>query len=179
MKYAVELYFDQETEEKIFALARKIAEAGISTKFLDWKTRPHLTLGCFNDVEEEKCIQKIQAFAESHKVIPAYIGSVGMFNDTRTIFLSPMMNREMYQLQSELHDQLDEFDTSGWEWYCPQSWVPHCTVALTGEDYDEAFYEASDLVLHEFEKISGMFTEVGLVKITFPVEEVYTASLQG
>ena len=86
MKYAVELYFDEDTEEKIFALARKIAEAGISTKFLDWKTRPHLTLGCFNDVEEEKCIQKIQAFTDSHKVIQAYIRSVGMFNDTKTIF---------------------------------------------------------------------------------------------
>lgn len=178
MKYAVELYFDRETEEKIMALARKIADAGISTKFLDWKSRPHLTLGCFNDVDEEKCIRKIQTFTEIHSVIPAYIGSVGMFNDTRTIFLSPIMNREMYRLQNELYDQLEEFDTKGQEWYCPERWVPHCTVALTGEDYDEAFYEASDLVLHEFEKMSGNFTEIGLVKITFPVEEIYTANLQ-
>lgn len=77
------------------------------------------------------------------------------------------------------YDQLEEFDTKGQEWYCPERWVPHCTVALTGEDYDEAFYEASDLVLHEFEKMSGNFTEIGLVKITFPVEEIYTANLQG
>lgn len=177
MQYAVELYFDRETENKIRALARSIADAKISTKYLEWKTRPHLTLGCYNDVDEETCNKKIQAFAKSRKVMPAYMDSVGMFNDTKTIFLSPTMNREMYQMQSELHHCLEEFDTNGWEWYRPRHWVPHCTVALTGEDDSEAFYKASDLILHEFKKIRGEFVAIGLVKITFPVEEICTAAL--
>lgn len=37
MTYAIEMYFDKETEEKIMSLARKIAYAGLSTKFLEWK----------------------------------------------------------------------------------------------------------------------------------------------
>lgn len=44
MQYAIELYFDKETENKLFGLAKKIADKRISTKFLEWKTRPHLTL---------------------------------------------------------------------------------------------------------------------------------------
>ena len=44
MKYAIELYFDKETEQKHNQLSQKIADAKISTKFLEWKTRPHLTL---------------------------------------------------------------------------------------------------------------------------------------
>lgn len=177
MQYAVELYYDEETEKKIFSLAQKIADEKISTKFLEWKTRPHLTLGCFNDVEEESCTEKLKKFAKNHKCLPAYIDSVGMFNDTKIVFLSPTMNRGMYQLQSELHDYMKGFDTNGWEWYCPESWVPHCTVAITGEDNDEAFYRASDLVLHEFRKIEGRFVSIGLVKITFPVEEIFTTGL--
>ena len=54
MKYAIELYYDQETEHQLFRLAQRVAEENISTKFLEWKTRPHLTLACFNDVNEEK-----------------------------------------------------------------------------------------------------------------------------
>ena len=177
MQYAVELYFDKETEKKICDLAQEIADANISAKFLEWKTRPHLTLACFNDVEEEKCLKIIREFAAEHKPMLAYIGSVGMFNDTKTIFLSPIMRKEMYQFQSELHDCLKGFDTRCWEWYCPECWVPHCTVALTGEDGAEAFYQASDLVLRKFEKISGMFTSIGLVKITFPVEEIAAVNL--
>ncbi|MBO5166361.1 MAG: 2'-5' RNA ligase family protein [Lachnospiraceae bacterium] len=178
MQYAIELYYDKETEQKLFNLANRIAEEKLSTKFLKWKTRPHLTLACFNDVDEEKCMEQLNRFAQTHQSMPAYIGSVGMFNDTRTIFASPVMNDGMYQFQKELHEYLQDFDTTGWEWYCPNRWVPHCTLALTGEDEDDVFYKASELILREFRKMSGKFVSVGLVKILFPVEEIYTVELE-
>ena len=177
MQYAIELYYDKETEQKLYYLAQRVADAGLSTKFLEWKTRPHLTLACFNDVDEEKCMEQLKKFAQTHGRMPAYIASVGMFNDTKTIFASPMMNDSMYQFQRELHECLKEFDTTGWEWYCPNSWVPHCTLALTKDDEEHVFYQASDLILHEFRKMSGTFISVGLVKITFPVEEIFTIEL--
>ena len=177
MLYAIELFFDKETEQKLYNLAKKVAEKKLSTKFLEWKSRPHLTLACFNDVDEEKCIEKLKTFCKSHKQMPAYIGSVGMFNDTRAITALPIMNESMYQLHRELHECLQDFDTTGWEWYCPNRWVPHCALALTKEDEEDVFYKASDLILHEFRKMNGMFVSIGLVKITFPVEEIYTIEL--
>ena len=54
----------------------------------------------------------------------------------------------------------------------PENWAAHCTVALTAEDGEEAFYQANDLILREFTKTDGMYTSVGLVRITFPVEEL-------
>lgn len=172
MVYAIEMYFDKETEKKIMCLAQKIADAGLSTKFLDWKTRPHVTLAVFNDVDESRCSELLAEFAGRHKAFPAFLDSVSMFNDTKTIFLSPTMTRGMYDLQSELHRLMEEFDANGWEWYRPDGWVPHCTVALTKDDEENAFFEASNLVLHEFKKIQGLYVSVGLVKITFPVEEL-------
>lgn len=177
MQYAIELYFDEETEKSLFQLAQRVADENLSTKFLEWKTRPHLTLACFNDVNEQKCIEQLKLFAQSHPTVPAYIGSIGMFNDTKTIFASPIMNKSMYQLQAELHESLKEHDTTGWEWYCPDRWVPHCTLALTGEDDSSVFYRASELLLREFKKTSGEFVAIGLVKITFPVKEIYTIEL--
>ncbi len=178
MQYAIELYYDKETEDKLYTLAKRVADEKLSTKFLEWKTRPHLTLACFNDVDEEKCIEHLKKFAQTHEVMPAYIASVGMFADTRTIFASPVMNASMYQFQRELYECLHDFDTKGWEWYCPNSWVPHCTLALTKEDAEDVFYKACDLILHEFEKMSGKFVSIGLVKITFPVEEIFTIELE-
>ena len=177
MKYAIELYFDKETEYQLFRLAQRVAEEKLSTKFLEWKTRPHLTLACFNDIDEEKCIRLLKEFAHAHNRMPAYIGSVGMFSDTKTIFVSPIMTSGMYQFQRELHESLSGFDTKGWEWYCPDRWVPHCTIALTRDDPEDIFYKASDLILHEFRKLAGQFTSIGLVKITFPVQELFTVKL--
>ncbi len=159
-------------------MAQRVADEKISTKFLEWKTRPHLTLACFNDVDEESCIKRLKDVGESHQIMPAYIGSIGMFNDTKTIFVSPIMNRNMYQFQRELYETLKDFDTNSYEWYHPDKWVPHCTIALTGDDGEEAFYLASNLLLHEFRKIVGQFVSIGLVKITFPVEEVYTVDMK-
>lgn len=177
MQYAIVLYYDKETEKQLFALSKKIADEKISTKFLEWKTRPHLTLACFNDVDENYCIEKLRRFAQSHKVMPAYIGSIGMFNDTKTIFVSPIMNSIMYQFQRELHEELNDFDSNGWEWYLPDRWVPHCTIAMTGDDESEAFFQASNILLREFRKISGEFVAIGLVKITFPVEEIFIINI--
>jgi 2'-5' RNA ligase len=177
MQYAIELYYDKSTEQKLFSLAQRVADEKLSTKFLEWKTRPHLTLACFNDVDETKCANILKEFASKCKILPAYIGSVGMFNDTKTIFVSPIMNRSMYELQSELHDYMKDFDTNGWEWYRPNNWVPHCTIALTHEDEEDVFYKASNLILHEFNKMCGEFVAIGLVKITFPVNEIYTIEL--
>ena len=177
MQYAIELYYDEKTEEQLYCLAKCIEDAGLSSKFMEWKTRPHLTLACYNDVDEEKCIELMNSFAQTHSKMPAYIASVGMFNDTKTIFASPVMNDGMYQFQRELHECLKGFDTKGWEWYCPNSWMPHCTLALTNEEAEDVFYKASDLILHQFRKLAGEFVSIGLVKVTFPVTEVYTVDL--
>lgn len=178
MQYAIELYYDKETEQKLYTLAKRVADEKLSKKFLEWKTRPHLTLACYNDVDEEKCILRLRKFASCQKQMPAYIGSVGMFPDTGTIFASPVMNESMYRFHREVYECFKDFDTVGWEWYRPDRWVPHCTLALTKEDGEDAFYKASDLILHEFRKMSGSFASIGLVKITFPVEEIFTVELE-
>ena len=178
MTYAIEMFFDNETEDKIMSLAKKIADAGLSTKYLEWKTRPHVTLAIFNDVDEDKCRKLLERFAKTHNAFPAFLDSIGMFNDTKTIFLSPTMTRSMYDLHSELYALMNEFDSQGWEWYQPDGWVPHCTIALTSEDEENTFYQASNLILREFEKLEGLYNSVGLVKITFPVEELVTFDFQ-
>lgn len=179
MQYAIELFFDAEMEQKLFHYARRIAEENLSTKYLEWKTRPHITLACFNDVDEQECIARIRQFAQNRRALPAYIGSLGMFTDTKTIFASPIMTSAMYQIQRQIHEALRDFDTRGWEWYWPDRWVPHCGIALMNEDPEENYYKACDLVLREFQKLNGQFAAIGLVKISFPVQEIFVAELKG
>lgn len=178
MKYAIELFFNEELEKRLLYYSQRIADEKLSTKYFEWKTRPHITLGCFNDVDEKACIEKMKLFAQKQTAFPAYIGSLGMFTDTKTIFASPIMTGSMYQMHRELHEHLRGFDTRGWEWYLPDRWVPHCQIALMKEDDEESYYKACDLVLREFEKVYGVFASIGLVKISFPVEEIFVTELK-
>lgn len=81
-----------------------------------------------------RCIELLEEFAKKHKAIPVFLDSVGMFNDTKTVFLNPTRTSNMHQLQRDLHEALNEFDTKGYEWYLPDGWVPHCTIALKADD---------------------------------------------
>ena len=76
------------------------------------------------------------------------------------------------------YSHLSEFDSSKYVWYHPDRWVPHCGLALMSEDSDEAFYQACDLILRNFRKLNGTFSSVGLVRISFPVKEIYTVELK-
>ena len=172
MVYAIELFFNKELEDEIMTLAKKIADKGLSTKYLEWETRPHVTLACFNYIDENDCKKRLREFADSHNSVKVNFDSVGMFTDTRVIFLPPTMTQSMYLLHEELHRSMSGFDTRGYEWYLPGGWVPHCAIALMSGDEQELFFKASELVLREFKKSEGFFSSVGLVKISFPVEEL-------
>ena len=89
-------------------MAQKVVDEKISTKFLEYKTRPHITFACFNNIDEEICIEKLKEFAGNHQIMPAYIGSIGMFTDTKTIFVSPIMNSSMFNFQKELFEDLND-----------------------------------------------------------------------
>lgn len=178
MRYAVELFFDKEMEGELYRIIHKIADAGLSTKFLEWKTRPHIALGCFHDANEEKCKRVLDDFARKHRNMRAYLDSVGMFVDTKVVFANPHMSQSMYDMHRELHGMLSWCDTAGEEWYLPDCWAPHCTLAMTAGDGEEVFFKVSDLVLHEFHKLAGYYAEIGLVRIgASTVEEVCTISL--
>ena len=179
MTYAIELFFNKEMENKLFHYVERIAEEKISSRFLEYKARPHVALAGFNDVDEKECIEKLKEFAKKQNAIPAYIGSLGVFTDTKTIFASPIMTDELHRIHRELHECLCGFDTKGYEWYFPDRWVPHCTLALMRDEGDESFYKACDLVLREFEKVNGVFDSIGLVKITPYAEEVFVVELMG
>lgn len=179
MTYAIEMFFNEEMEKKLFHYVERIAEENLSRKFLDYRARPHVALAGFNDVDEKECIERLKEFAGNHCKLPAYIGSLGMFTDTKTIFASPIMTESMYQLQRELHECFRGFDTKGYEWYLPERWVPHCTLALMREESNEEFYKACDLLLREFEKVNGNFESIGLVKITPFAEEIFVAKFKG
>lgn len=178
MPYAIELFFNENMEKELYHYVELIAKEKFSTKFFDYKARPHVALAGFKDVDEKKCIERLNQFVQSQKKMPAYMGSVGMFTDTKTIFASPIMTDSMFDFHRELHGYLRDFDMSGYEWYFPGRWVPHCTLALMREESDEAFYKACNLVLHKFEKVNGMFESIGLVKITPYAEEIFVTDLK-
>lgn len=97
-----------------------------------------------------------------------------MFPDSGAIYFSPIMTRELYQLNVDLLDAMKELDPNPERWYSPNVWIPHCAVAL--EFDNDKLVQAADIVIHDFEKMMGDFVSFGLVKVLEPsieIEEFY------
>jgi len=171
MRYAIELYFDKETEEKIMNLANGIAEKGISKRYLEWQTRPHITLGIFNDIDIEKCDKLLEEIAGQVKSFPAYLSSIGVFNNTKCVFLSPVITNELLELHNKIHNTFKFCDHKGSEYYLPGRWVPHCAVMLGDAGDDITLYEAVKYVIDNYEVLNGSFCEMSFVEVTMPVKE--------
>lgn len=98
MIYAIELYFDKKTEEKIMNLPREIAEKGISKRYLEWQIRPYITLGLFNYINIENCDKLLEELARQVKSLPAHLSSIGIFNNSKCVFLSSKYVIENYEV---------------------------------------------------------------------------------
>jgi len=173
MKYAIELYFDKETEEKILKLAKGIARAGISEKYLEWKTRPHITIAIFNDIDIEKCDKLLKEIAKDTKSFSALLSSIGVFNNTRTVYLAPVVCNELIDLHKNIHETFAFCDHSGWEYYTAGQWVPHCAVMLGSKDKESALVEATKYVIENYEVFpNSRYEEIGFVEVVMPVKEI-------
>ena len=80
--YTIVLYFDPVTEHAVFSLAEQIAGCGISSKFLEYQMRPHITLACCSNVDETQCVQLLEG-RETHKKagMPWFSGDISEFKD--------------------------------------------------------------------------------------------------
>lgn len=178
MRYAIELNFDKLTEEKIMNLPNGIAEKGISKSYLEWQTRPHITLGIFNDIDIEKCDKLLEEIAGKVKSFPAHLSSIGVFNNSKCVFVSPVVTNELLELHNKIHHTFKFCDHTGAEYYLPGSWVPHCAVMLGEPDDDTSLYEAAKYVIDNYEILQGTFCEVSFVEVTMPVKEYAAHKLQ-
>lgn len=170
MRYAVEMYFDKESENKIWKYIEKIKDSGLGKRYYDWGVKPHVSLGIFNDIDEDRADEVLEEFAKSHKVIPAYLGSVGIFPDSGAIYLAPIVREDLINLNKDLLDAMKELDPNPERWYSPGVWIPHCAVALELDRDNLA--KAADIVIHDFEKLAGEFVSFGFVKVLEPSVEM-------
>ena len=134
MPYAIELFFDNELEAKIFVMWKNLAKAKITSTMLDIGSRPHLCLAIYEDADLEKLTKLVEDFAKTACSFPVKFGSVGSFDtNERVVILNPAENKELFDLHRDFHKSLPADGFSCHEYYKPGIWLPHCTVAINVE----------------------------------------------
>ena len=128
MPYAIELYLNTESSKTIDEIRNKLILEGIN---IDQGTKPHISLGIYNEVKIEDFITELQIFSRKIKSLNVNLSSIGMFvTQEPVIYLAPTVTKELLDIHAKFHSYFEKYKNQAWDYYLPNNWVPHCTLAM-------------------------------------------------
>jgi len=79
MPYAVEMFFDKESDEYIRGLWRTLRESGISSYMYDSENVPHITLSVFRELDTADADKRLISFTEKVSKFKLVLVNLGAF----------------------------------------------------------------------------------------------------
>ena len=160
--FAVELYFDIETENAIRGFREKIYAAGVEAVSGKLGDRPHVSLAVFAEVDIPCLKDLCKEFSSQLHRFEVMLPAVGSFPTAdNVLFLSPVPTTRLLAIHQDFHDRLKCSNLRSSTYYHPGKWMPHCTLELELPDaqFSLAFKTAHDL----YTPLKGEFTSLGIV----------------
>lgn len=160
MDYAVMLYFDSATEQRIKSTIDRLVESGaVNATYRDTGLRPHLTLAEFSTQHFESVETVLNHFAKTWPAFTIRLGSIGVFPlEPAVLFYAPIVDDVLFSLHRNINHALKRYCTEFSALYQDRSWVAHCTLALnlTTEEVQNGIAILSP----DFEVIDAHFTGI-------------------
>ncbi len=131
MAFAAILYFDPDAQANIEALWDTLDERGVSPSIATMNIRPHITLIGWESCGAVPVCNELRAFAGSVAPLTVKLSAVGAFPGKQVAaYLAPTVPADLVRLHTALYARLTGLGLVPPEYYQPENWVPHCTVAL-------------------------------------------------
>ncbi len=175
--YAVELYFDPESEQRILDLRRALIEQGYTALRDLLEFRPHISLAVFDQAHPDQLNPLVFDFSAVLAPFEFRLSAVGTFPTAENvIFLAPVPTFTLLDCHHRFHQRLAQTSLTCWTYYLPGQWVPHCTIEVNIPA--ERFAAALDFTRRIFQPVEGRFESIGVIEFR-PVVELATWRLSG
>jgi 2'-5' RNA ligase len=172
MGYAVLLYFDRKTEQRLLDLRRALSEAGVLSTLNSMGVRPHISLAGFSEVDCDSLLSLVREYANGLEPFSVQLSAIGLFpTPENVLFLSPAPTRQLLTHHQEFHRRLARSGLRSSPYYALENWIPHCTLEMNIPN--EQFYKALEFCHTAFEPISGVFQEIGVIEY-WPIKQLGT-----
>jgi 2'-5' RNA ligase len=177
MGYAVELYFDSQTEQAVRVLRQRLLEEGILPLLPGLDARPHLSLAVLPSAGAEQLVSAAQEHAAATPPLDSKLSAIGTFpTDENVLFLSPVRTAQLSECHRTFHDRLAQRGLAATPHYDPENWMPHCTVEMNIPE--EQFLRAIETCKRHFRPLRGQLLELGVIEFR-PLRRVGTWPLSG
>ncbi|GIP33938.1 2'-5' RNA ligase family protein [Paenibacillus sp. J2TS4] len=166
IRYAVELFVDDRTEQYVRGLWKGLEQKGITDDMASiQEIQPHLTVAVYNELDTERFQDEMAAFMQGTLALTVPVDIVGCFPASGTVFLGPTVTAGLLQLHQRFHNRFNELRSQAIPFYLPGRWNPHCTLAtnLTSSQLGKTL----DYCVGQFSPFQAVLQQIGLVELTF------------
>ena len=169
MIYALEMFFDINTERKIMNYYTDIKENGISSYLLDIENIPHITIGVFNDIDLDRTNETLKVYCSKIEKFKIRFGSIGIFTQPKScVFIAPDITGKFIELHKSLHQAFNYCFAQGFEYYLPDKWIPHCAVDISNDI--NVVCRSTEYLIKTFKPFEALITHIGWVEVQKPIK---------
>ena len=172
MLYALELFFDAVSEERIRSYWRLMD----NDYLVRVHSTPHVTIGVFEDIPLKQANETLRATAKTIAPFPVTFQSIGMFTHPGMhLFLTPVVTQELLDFHVRLFEQFSFCDSEDFAYYRPGQWVPHCTIC-SAQNADELACAVRTLT-QAHEPFTAQVTHLAWIEIAKPIKLILKETL--
>lgn len=132
MDYAIELIFDDESQNVINNLRNMLIENGVHDEAVKLN---HVSIGDYKTDNIDELKNRVIEFSKTIKPFELSLVSVGTFmTKENVIFLEPIMTSELMDIHKRFIEYMKDFDGVLNEYYDIDRWMPHCTISIRLSD---------------------------------------------
>ena len=166
--FAIQLYFDRQTENRIRAFRESLYQTGIQPVLGKKNDRPHVTLAVLGMEDAQRLIRIGEEFSRTLRQFRVELVASGVFpTSDNVIYLTPVPSLRLIDTHHEFHRILSKEGLIPSHYYLPDRWVPHCT--LETEQTDEQFEKMVLRCKRSFTSIDGFFSSLGVISF-WPID---------
>jgi hypothetical protein len=155
MPYAIELFFDTQSEKEIMSLG-----------YFQPNTFPHISLGVYNHLDIEKAIHFLETFKKELKIFEIVFPFLGTFlTPENVIFLGTSKNETLNKIHRLFFEKSKKILPDIWDNYSPTYWQPHCTLDIGNPD--PIFFEHFQKIKHKTKIFKVTVHSIGIIE--FPI----------
>lgn len=177
MSYAIVGYFDQDSDRRIKALWRRLAESGVCDYLEHSENRPHFKFAMFDSMDLESVQRSLDLFSKKMKKLGLHFKNYGFYpNDKPIVFIDISATIGIIELQREIQESFNDLGKKTDIPFFDQGvWKPDCflTIGLEKGKLEKA---VSILSEHQL-PFNGYLERIGLIEF-YPAKQLFSYSLQ-
>ncbi len=162
--YAIEMFMNYELEHDIRKIWGGLSDNAITSNMIDIKhIRPHITLSVYNEIPIIEFKEQFNIFTKDISKFDLSFDILGTFPVSGTIFISPTVTSKLLEIHKKTHIFFENYKESTNEYYLPNKWNPHCTLAI--QLNSEKMIETFEYCIKNFKPLKGKIEEIAIDKI--------------